>query len=205
MEKIIKIIPILFIVLIFACDKEEACVGCNLNPKIKLKFESIWKKAVTDSLVNLVNEEVDKINELLEGQLTIDERKILEKELSDVKKEASMLEDELSLFRSGKTKMDFIGASGSVLTNLFQDTVIGEFSIPVDMQHDTSTYFFAYHGFIDTLQLIYQREIDQTFDGVRMRLLEIGINKDINTFDSIKVKCYSLECSNDRATIHIYY
>ncbi len=205
MKKIVKFIPVLFIVLMIACNEEEACIGCNLNPKIKIKFESIWKKAQTDSLVNLANGELASIDSLLKGQLTAIEREVLENKLEIVKEEVVLLEDELSFFRSGKTRMDFIDASGATMTNLFQDTVIREFSIPVDMHRDTSTYYFTYHGFTDTLQLMYQRKIDQTFDGVRMRLSDVGINTDINTFDSIKVKCYNLECSNDRTTIHIYY
>jgi hypothetical protein len=205
MGKFIKLLPFIFIVLLFACEEEEECIGCNLNPKIKLKFEALYSKPKIDSLFISVNNKISEYVDSLSGQLSNDERNALEEELGLLRKDSLQFDEPYNLFRIGKTKIDAIEALGAKDLEQLQDTIIRDFSIPVDMQSDTSTFYFAYHGFIDTLQISYQRDIIQTLDGVRMRISDIGVNKEISTFDSIRIKCYNVECSNDRTTIYVYF
>jgi len=205
MRKLIKLFPFLLIALLFACEEEENCVGCNLNPKIKLKFEATFTRHKTDSLFNAVNTKIVEFVDSLSGVLSDDDRKALEEELQSLREDSLMFDEPLKLFKVGKTKIDAIEAPGSSGLEQLQDTTIRDFSIPIDMHHDTSTFYFTYHGFIDTLQIFYQREINQTFDGVRMKLSNIGVNKEISTFDSVKVKCYNRTCSNDQTTIYVYF
>ena len=201
----IRLVPFIFIALLFACEEEEECVGCNLNPKIKLKFEALYSKPEIDSLFTSVKNKISVYVDSLSGQLSMDERKALEEELELLREDSLLFDESYNLFRIGKTKIDVIEAQGAKDLEQLQDTIIRDFSIPVDMQRDTSTFYFTYHGFIDTLQLSYQRDIVQTFDGVRMKISDIGVNKEISTFDSTRVKCYNVECSNDRTTIYVYF
>ena len=126
-------------------------------------------------------------------------------ELSTLRSDSSKFSQSSTLFRSGKTKINELDAVGAQNLEQFQDTIIRDFAIPVDMRHDTSTFFFTYHDIVDTLQMYYQREINQSLDGVRMRLYGIGVNQEMSTFDSVRVKCYSSNCSNDITTIFVYF
>ena len=205
MKKLTRLFPFLLITLLFACEEEEDCVGCNLNPKIKLKFEAFYTKPEIDSLFTFVNNKISEYVDSLSGELSNEERKVLEEELQSLREDSLIFDAPYKLFKVSKTKIDAIEAPGSTGLEQLQDTTIRDFSIPIDMHHDTSTFYFTYHGFIDTLQIFYQREITQTFDGVRMKLSNIGVNKEISTFDSIKVKCYNRTCSNDQTTIYVYF
>ena len=205
MRKFIQILPFIFIALLFACEEEEECVGCNLNPKIKVKFEALYSKPEIDSLFTSVKSKILEYVDSLSGQLPMDERTLLEEELQLLREDSLQYNEPYNLFKVGKTRIDAVEALGSKGLEQLQDTIIRDFSIPVDMQRDSSTFYFTYHGLIDTLRIYYQREITQTFDGVRMRLKEIEVDKEISTFDSLRIKCYNVECSNDRTTIYIYF
>jgi hypothetical protein len=195
----------IFIGSFFACSEEDECVGCNLNPKIKLKFESIYTKPRIDSLFAVVKDSIAVKVELLLGQLSAEERNTIEEELEILREDSLKYDEPYNLFRLSKTKIDAIEAPGSISLEQLQDTTIRDFSIPIDMHHDTSTFYFTYHGFTDTLQLFYQREVTQTIDGVRMKINEIGVNEEISTFDSTSIKCYNVTCSNDQTTIYLYF
>jgi hypothetical protein len=205
MRNTIKFFSLFFILILAACQDEEQCVGCNLNPKVKIRFEPINTKPYIDSLFTVVKAEIVEGEELLTEDLLAEERAIIENMLVELRKDSTYLDDQYTLFRSSNTRIDLLEAYGSSMTDFYQDTVVRDFSIPVDMQNDTSTFYFTYHGFTDTLQLFYQRDVVQTLDGVRMKLNEIGVNQEISTFDSIRVKCNKVECSNDQTTIFLYF
>ena len=205
MKKHINIFLFLVVVSFFSCEEEKDCVGCNMNPKIKLKFEASATRELTDSLLANINGNLIELVDSLDTQLSADDRNNILAEVSSLKEDSSKYSEMVKLFKTGMTKINSIEAPGSSGFEQFQDSIIRDFSIPVDMRHDTSTYYFTYHGFSDTLQLYYQREIAQTFDGVRMRINGIGVNKELSTFDSIRVKCYNRDCSNDLTTVFIYF
>ena len=201
----IRLLLYLIAVSFLGCQEEEVCVGCNLNPKIKIQFEAIETKQLTDSLLTEVKNKIAQFVDSLSTQLTDQERNELLEELSLLREDSIKYDEIYSLLRVGKTIIDVIDAPGALSMEQFQDTVIRNFAIPVDMNHDTSTFYFTYHGFTDTLQLHYQRSVIQNFDGIRMRLSDIGVNKEISTFDSLRVYCQKGNCSNDQTTIYIYF
>ena len=191
--------------ILFSCAEEEDCVGCNLNPKIKLKFQATGSKIVTDSIFSGIKDEMTQLTDSLEGQLSNEARNLIINKLDILREDSIIYAEKYDLFRVGKAKIDWIEAPGSVSFEQFQDSIIRDFSIPVDMNRDTSTYYFYYHDLIDTLQLNYRREITQTLDGVRMRLFDISINQELSTFDSVQIKCYKSECSNDLTNVFVYF
>ena len=201
----IRLLLYLIAVSFLGCQEEEVCVGCNLNPKIKIQFEAIETKQLTDSLLTEVKSKIAQFVDSLSTQLTDQERSELLEELSLLREDSIKYDEIYSLLRVGKTIIDVIDAPGALSMEQFQDTVIRNFAIPVDMNHDTSTFYFTYHGFTDTLELHYQRSVIQNFDGIRMRLSDIGVNKEISTFDSLRVYCQKGNCSNDQTTIYIYF
>ena len=205
MNLYLRLILFLVAVSFFGCQKEDECVGCNLNPKIKIQFDATKTKQLTDSLFTEVKSIIKQFVDSLSTQITEQERSELLDQLSLLREDSIKYDEIYNLLRVGKTMIDVIDAPGALSMEQFQDTVIRNFAIPVDMNHDTSTFYFAYHGFTDTLQLHYQRNVIQNLDGVRMRLTDIGINKEISTFDSVRVYCQKGNCSNDQTTIYIYF
>lgn len=205
MNLYLRLILFLVAVSFFGCQKEDECVGCNLNPKIKIQFDATKTKQLTDSLFTEVKSTIKQFVDSLSTQITEQERSELLDQLSLLREDSIKYDEIYNLLRVGKTMIDVIDAPGALSMEQFQDTVIRNFAIPVDMNHDTSTFYFAYHGFTDTLQLHYQRNVIQNLDGVRMRLTDIGINKEISTFDSVRVYCQKGNCSNDQTTIYIYF
>lgn len=205
MKYLARILIILIVVGFFSCEKEEECVGCNLNPKIKLKFEAAGTRDIADSILKEVNEKIIIFMDSLNSELSAEAKNSIIEELTLLRIDSAKYDGDLSLFQVGRTKMQSITAIGSLGFEQFQDSIIRNFSIPIDMHHDTSTYYFSYHELVDTLQVYYQRDVTQTFDGVRMRISGIGVNEEMSTFDSIRVKCYNRECSNDITAIYVYY
>lgn len=180
-------------------------MGCNLNPKIKMKFEPVIIKKVTDSLFTNVKSRIELLVDSLNKELSAEQKKVIEAELGVLREDSLWLDDQYSLFKTGKIRIDRIFAPGSLGLEQFQDSTVQNFGLPVDLNNDTSTFYFSYHGFVDTLQLYYHRSIVQNLEGARMRLNDIGINENMNTFDSLRLGCGNKQCSNDNTTIYIYF
>lgn len=180
-------------------------MGCNLNPKIKIQFEATTTKELTDSLLTEVKSKISIIRDSLSNQIDFKDSIDLVEELASLQEDSLKYDEIYSLLRVGKTQIDAIDAPGAMSMEQFQDTIINSFALPVNMSHDTSTFYFTYYDFVDTLQLYYQREVIQNLEGVRMKIKGIGVNEEISTFDSVRVKCSNLDCTNDLTTVYIYF
>ena len=180
-------------------------MGCNVSPKVKVEFEPAFSQKLTDSLFTEVKSNIQLLVDSLSGTPTADQISEIEKALTELRADSLVLGTEYNFFRSGQVKIDEIMAPGSVGFELFADTVFRSFALPVDMQSDTSTYYISLHGITDTLQLFYQRDIFQSIDGVRMQITDIGVNREVSTFDSLRLQCKSRSCSNDQTTVFIYF
>jgi hypothetical protein len=196
-----QVFPILFILLFSACAEEEDCVGCNLNPKVKISFKAINTNLLNDSLFTQVKQQIVNLVDSLSGSISNEQKEALIDEIELLRADST----DFAIVRSGRVRIDALQSPGAENLAQLQDTIIREFSVPIDMRNDTSTFYFAYHGYQDTLQIFYQREITQNLEGVRMKLNGIGVNKEVSTFDSLRVKCNNSECSNDRTTVYIYF
>lgn len=205
MKILLRGIIIVLLVTCIACEEEEDCVGCNLNPRIKLKFEATTTRDLYDSLLTNVKEELVVFKDSLTTQVSEEEKNEIIKVLSALREDSIKYDNAVKLFRSGRIRLSGVEAPGSSGFEQFQDTVMSEFFIPVDMKNDVSTYYFNFHDLVDTLQLNYHREIQQSIDGVRMRLSGIEVDREISTFDSVRVKCYKADCGNDLTTVYIYF
>ncbi len=144
------------------------------------------------------------LRDSLMKELPQNTRDIILSELANLKEDSFRLSTDFALFRTNKIQIDEIFAPGSVSLERFQDTVVLNFALPVDMKRDTTTFYFSYHGFVDTLQIHYERNVIQNLEGVRMQLNNLGVITESTTFDSLRVQCNRRECSNDQTTIYIY-
>ncbi|NJN25418.1 MAG: hypothetical protein HC819_05315 [Cyclobacteriaceae bacterium] len=187
------------------CQQEDDCIGCNLNPKVKIKFEAVSTREVTEQALDTLNKSLKALQDALKGELTEGEKNEINAQVALLKVDSAAYGQIFDFIKAGKTQLDAIIAPGAEQMEQFQDTVVRDFALPVDMSHDTSTYYFNYFGKIDTLQLYYQRAIVQTLDGMRMKIYGIGVNAALNTFDSARVRCYDTECANNLTTVYVYY
>ena len=202
----VKIISwFVLILMIGSCESEEECVGCNLNPKISIEFEPEFSLEIADSLFSGVKTVIAELVDSLTAELTTEQIAVIEEELISLRSDSISLSDAYTLLRSGMVKIHEILAPGSIGLEQFADSLISEFALPVNMQSDTSTFYISYYEFIDTLQLVYERNVFQNLDGVRMKITDIGVNEEVSTFDSLRVRCGNSTCSNDQTTVYIYY
>lgn len=204
MRKIVLILTVLFLYAISSCTEEDDCIGCNLNPRVKIKFETAFLRAETEKRFTQVKSDIIILRDSLLKELPQNTKDIILSELATLKADSLRLGRDFELFRANRIQIDEISAPGSVSMETFQDTVVFNFAMPVDMMRDTTTFYFSYHGFVDTLQIYYERSVIQNLQGVRMRLKNIGVNMETTTFDSLRVQCNRRECSNDQTTIFIY-
>ena len=205
MKSLFRSVILVLFVTMTACEEEEECIGCNLNPGIKLKFEAGITGQVFDSLLSAAKGELVALADSLKTELSDEERNQISSAIAALRTDSSDYDNAVRLFRSGRIRINGIEAPGSSGFEQIQDSVVSELFVPVDMKNDVSTYYFSYHDRIDTLQLQYEREIRQSVDGVRMKLNGISVNREISTFDSVKVKCYKVDCSNDLTMVYIYF
>jgi len=202
--KNIRIGVVIVVLLVTAgCDTCENCDPAHTDPRVKLKFVAAGTRDMTLDTLESINLSLEEVREQLELETDQD---IIDS-LQNV--EAGLLEDSVyygeweSLFRTGYTRMDLIEGVGA--ENFYADTVIRDFALPINMNADSSVYYFAYHDLIDTLKLNYKRDIVQTYDGVRMKVIELEVDKDITTFDSVSVRCGDENCSNWEMKIEAYF
>jgi len=176
-----------------------------LNPKIKIDFKAAESLKLTDSVFVEVKRHIQELVDSLTGDLTADQVAAIELQLQTLRADSASLEDDYNLFRTGKARIDEVLAPGSVDFEVLGDTIIDTYALPVNMQSDTTTFYFSYHKMNDTLQIYYHREIFQNLDGFRMLIKDIGYNREVTTFDSVSVICQNQTCSHDGATIIVYF
>jgi len=205
MNKIILISLVFCVSLLYSCEEEEDCVGCNISPKIRVEFEPAFSQQRADSLLAQVRIHMQDLIDSLADSLSIEQQSEIEKKLTALRADSIVFGEEYSFFRSGQIKIDEIVAPGSEGFGLFADSVFRSFALPVNMQADTSTYYISLHGLTDTLQMYYKRDIFQSIDGLRMQITNIGVSGEVTTFDSLRLQCNNRSCSNDQTTVFIYF
>lgn len=185
------------------CDTCENCDPTHTDPRVKLKFVATVTSDMTRDTLESINLSLEEVR----GQLELENNPDKIDSLQNV--EAGLLEDSVyygewaSLFRTGYTRMDLIEGVGA--ENSYEDTVIRDFALPINMHADSSVYYFEYHDLIDTLKLSYNRDIVQTYDGVRMKVIELEVDREVTTFDSVSVRCGDENCSNWEMSIEVYF
>jgi len=205
LKEVLRVFLMLLPFTLMSCEEDEQCVGCNLNPSIKVKFEALETRVVFDSLLTEANDQISALEEALDSLIGQEEISTIAGSLALLRDDSTKYADAVSLFKNGRVNVDRIIAPGSVGFEQFQDTIFSELYIPVDMDNDASTFYFSFHDLVDTLQISYKRNIVQSLDGVRMRLSNIVANDELSTFDSVRVKCYNVDCGNDLTTVYVYF
>jgi len=152
-----------------------------------------------------VKDSIEILVDSLSGELTQEQIQAIEAKLEKLRIDSAELSDDYSIFKAGKVRIDEIMAPGSIGFAQFEDTVMRDLSLPVDMHADTTTFYMTYQSITDTIQLYYHRDVYQSLEGFRMRITNIGVNEEVTTFDSLQVECDNKSCSNDQTTIYIYF
>ena len=197
------VIAIVILALVSGCDDCENCDNTARDPKVRLKFVATGTREMTRDTLEIISNSLGEIREQLETETDPDKIDSLSAE------EIVLLEDSVYysewevLFSSGRTHINLMEGVGAV--NSYMDTVVRDFALPINMHADSSVFYFVYHDLIDTMKLNYKRDIVQTLDGVRMKIIELEVDKDITTFDSVSVRCGDENCSNWEMNIEAYF
>src|SRR5210317_1226335 len=130
MSRLIKIIPFVLIILLFSCAEKEDCIGCNMNPKIKVNFEPVASKKKIDSLFTGVSDQIEKLVDSLSLGLTGAQKSAVQQQLEKLREDSTNLNEDYTIFRSKKTKISELSAPGAVGLEIFQDTIIQKLALP---------------------------------------------------------------------------
>lgn len=190
---------------IYGCNECSDCVPRKSEPGIRVSFfadeELKETRRIFDSLVLVLKADralLDTIQPQYKDTLSL----AMESLISD----SSLVALKIDHFVRGKTWIDEIGGLGSEAGSHFADTLVDRnFILPLNMNGDKSVYYFHYFDRIDTLALEYIRTIGQNLDGVRMQISNLSIDKNLTTFDSVRLNCRRSNCINSESTIEIYF
>ncbi len=197
------VIAIMILALVSGCDECENCDNAPRDPKVSLKFVATGTRDMTRDTLENISNSLEEIREQLETETDPDKIDSLRDEEIVLVEDSIYYSEWEVLFSSGRTHMDLIEGVGAV--NSYMDTVIRDFGLPINMHADSSVYYFVYHDLIDTIKLNYKRDVVQTLDGVRMKIVELEVDSDITTFDSVWVRCGDENCSNWEMNIEAYF
>ncbi len=196
------------VLLLFAlagCEEEDDCVGCGIDPKVTIRFDPTISRKAIEAQLTPINARIKLLRDSLKLALPEDIAVNVTNSLQAMREDSSAVSGPLVYFKSGKIRLTSISSPGTGFLEEWQDTVVNTVKIPVDMLHDTTTYYFNYHEHSDTLQVRYERELVQTLTGMRMVLRHLNVVHEKTSFDSLIFKCPGGECSNDRATFSVLF
>ncbi len=186
-----------------ACDTCDDCHGVNRDPRVKINFLAVGTLEKTRDTLEYIDESLQTVRDELELETDPDKIDSLENVRNVLLADSTKYAEWEDLFRRGYTHMDLIEGAGAEYPYL--DTVVRNFALPLNMHSDSCIFYFVYHDLVDTMKFRYRRNIVQTLDGVRMKLIELEVVRDMTTFDSIRVQCSEDTCSNWGMNIEAYY
>lgn len=197
---------LLFIVMALAsCEEEDECVGCGIDPRMIVRFDPSLSRKAIEARLAPVNVRIKSLRDSLKLELPEAILTKVTSSLTSYRQDSNTIADPLKYFKLGKIRLMSVSAPGTGYFAEWQDTVVNTVKIPVNMHHDTTTYYFNYHEHVDTLQVRYDRELVQTLTGMRMALRNMKIVHENTSFDSLIFRCPGGQCSHDRATISVLF
>jgi len=205
MKYILLTFSVLLLLVLTGCEPQDECVGCGIDPKVTVRFDPTISRKAIEAQLTPINTRIKSLRDSLKLPLSEDLTAKVTNTLQSMRQDSSSISSPLLYFKSGKIRLASISAQGTGMFEQWQDTVVNTVKIPVDMQHDTTTYYFSYHEHADTLQVRYERDLVQTLTGMRMVLHNLNVVYGKTSFDSLIFKCPGGECSNDRATINVLF
>ena len=82
-----------FVLISFTSCEEEECVGCNLNPRVKIDFQAGERLEITDSLFVAVKDSIAMLLDSLSGVLAQEQVQIIETKLASLRIDSTLLND----------------------------------------------------------------------------------------------------------------
>ncbi len=186
-----------------SCDTCDDCHGVNRDPRVKIKFIAAGTMERTRDSLDSINQSLQIVRDSLETETDPDKIDSLIRVEESLQEDSAKFAGWEDLFTRGYTHMDLIEGVGA--ENYYADTVIRDFALPINMHADSSVYHFVYHDLTDTMEFKYYRDIVQTLDGVRMKIIELEVVQEMTTFDSVHVRCGDDICSNWEMNIEVYF
>jgi len=190
------ILTICIVFLTNSCKEDTGFDITQLEPIVKLSFIN------TDSLpkalqeLQLLNDSLSIVNDLISmGATDLDIVAAL------LQTEIDLVNEEIETILAGRTIIDNVESPEGMGNIQFPDSA-EIFPFPLSISTDQSTFYVTIGNDIDTVQIVYEREITEE-PGV---ILFTNFNTQIslNTYDSVRVDCDSL-CISNETSISLYY
>jgi len=190
------ILTICIVFLTNSCKEDTGFDIRQLEPIVKLSFIN------TDSLpkalqeLQLLNDSLSIVNDLISmGATDLDSVAAL------LQTEIDLVNEEIETILAGRTIIDNVESPEGMGNIQFPDSA-EIFPFPLSISTDQSTFYVTIGNDIDTVQIVYEREITEE-PGV---ILFTNFNTQIslNTYDSVRVDCDSL-CISNETSISLYY
>ncbi|MCC5930439.1 MAG: hypothetical protein JJU28_14420 [Cyclobacteriaceae bacterium] len=202
-------IPLFLGLLLSSCEECEDCDILFSGPFIRVDFRPVSflqqsERALQQTDTLLLNRRNFREALLEEGLDTAGLGRVID----SLTAKRDTLRTESQALRGGRVFMRTFEAEGGRFVPFFQDTVINVFNIPLNMEADSSTFYFTFESILsqiqDTLTVRYSRNITSGFFRVNLLAQDALVSR--HTFDSISVTgCRGSNCISNEVTIRSYF
>jgi len=190
------ILTICIVFLTNSCKEDTGFDITQLEPIVKLSFIN------TDSLpkalqeLQLLNDSLSIVNDLISmGATDLDSVAAL------LQTEIDLVNEEIETILAGRTIIDNVESPEGMGNIQFPDSA-EIFPFPLSISTDQSTFYVTIGNDIDTVQIVYEREITEEPSVILFTNFNTQIS--LNTYDSVRVDCDSL-CISNETSISLYY
>jgi hypothetical protein len=192
--------------LLWACEDETAEPAGTTGPKVSLRFTPLLSKQVAQDSLAAVNLALTTNRALLAGSQNAAEIQQIQARIAELRQDSLKYTGQLALWSSGNFFIDDLTGPNILEEHHYRDTLVNRnFMLPLDMNRDTSEYYFTYLTRTDTLRLFYQRRLIELLDGTRMELYGLGVDQGATSFDSAAITCEQASCKHYEVAIDLYF
>ncbi len=201
-KKIVPWLGIILVIVVIACQREDPLVPVT-EPRVKMQLIPWGAKSKLNTMIAHNADSLKIRYNKLEATTDPEEQQVLLDELIQLRNDSIQFAEKKALYNKGKVLVEQIIGVGGPDISYLQDSLVTSFGLPLRPQTDTATYYFFYDDLADTLQLVYERNVLQTIDGIRLQMYDLRDSR--STFDSLKIICRKRNCTNNESTIEAYF
>lgn len=192
--------------LFWACEDETAEPAATTGPKVSLRFTPLLSKQASEDSLAAVNLALSANRALLAGTQNAAEIQQIQARIAELQQDSLNYRSQLALWSAGNFFIDDLTGPYILEEHPYRDTLVNRnFMLPLDMNRDTSEYYFTYLTRTDTLRLFYQRRLIELLDGTRMELYGLDVDRNVTSFDSAAVTCVQASCKHYEVAIDLFF
>ncbi|MGF1638155.1 MAG: hypothetical protein ACFCUU_13840 [Cyclobacteriaceae bacterium] len=197
------------VLVMAACEDCEDCHVLFIGPFVKVDFradsmlrESRRHLAVADTLLS---QTVRELNELLENE---EDTLGFGSLIRTLTQERDTIRTEVRNFEGGRVFLKELRAEDGFFVPFYQDTLVNVFNLPLNMDADSSVFYFTFESLFltvqDTLAVSYNRSIQSGFSRVNLIARNTQVLR--HSFDSLALRgCQSENCNSNDVIIQTFF